>query len=453
MNLEYSDKTYEGVDKEILINCYGPFSHGVWKNKNKSLGNEEALEGRSNAIVDNFCETILKIYSENELSKLTFCDIGCYDGYLTCEIAKRLKFKRIVGYEPRLKNIEKGLAARAYLDIKTDVDFKQGDIRKIAIEGKNFDIVFVSGVFHHIQNIPDIVKDLSLITKQYLYVESQCYSNLLSSWNPIRKIINNFNLKVIEPKDIIYNFWPKNVAVSGSKIETNFYDGSCNDAIQTVTIPSPEYLLMICDIYGFKDSKVTLSPRAYSKKFKSNLRDFRAVCLITKKSNENKANDYANLVKNIIFKYESESIINLLNKKILLHLSKKGFSIRGTAIRYLLKQSKFRIFQSIKNQVINLMGTKSQVRILKNIKYKPIEKIEFEISKYMLFNGNVHEATKKLEKLITIRNCDWRICYRSLALLSLIMKKNKDEINFKKYKKLCLLANPNLPDEIFNLKI
>ena len=452
MTLKNSTRSFEGINNEILINCYGPFSHGVWENKNLSLGNEEALEGRAKAIVTNFCESILKIYSKKELTKLTLCDIGCYDGFLTCEIAKRLKFERIVGYEPRKKNIEKGFAARDYLEIETNVEFKVGDISQIALEGGKFDIVFVSGVFHHIQNIPDIVKDLSLITKEYLYIESQCYSSLLSHWNPITKIINNFNLKVIEPKDIIYNFWPKNVAVSGSKIETNFYDGSCNDAIQTVTIPSPEYLLMICDIYGFKDSKITLSPREYRKKIKSNLRDFRSVCLITKKAKENKADNYANLVQNIIFQYESESIMHLLNKKILFHLAKKNFSIRGTAIKYLLTQSNFRILQGIKNYIINFLGTKSQIRILKNIKYKPTEKIEFELSKYILFNGNFEEATRKLEKLISVRNCDWRVCYRSLALLSIIMKKKNDEEKFIQYKELCLLANPNLPEEIFNLK-
>jgi len=95
-----------------------------------------------------------------EIKSFSLVDIGCYDGYLTAEIEKALPFKRIVGVEPRLKNIDKGKKIRKYLNLTTSIEFRQGDIDLIANEGEAFDIVFCSGVLHHIENVTEVLKKL-----------------------------------------------------------------------------------------------------------------------------------------------------------------------------------------------------------------------------------------------------------------------------------------------------
>ena len=37
-----------------FINAIGQFVHGVWKNQTQKIGDEEALKGRAQAIIDNF---------------------------------------------------------------------------------------------------------------------------------------------------------------------------------------------------------------------------------------------------------------------------------------------------------------------------------------------------------------------------------------------------------------
>ena len=82
-------------EREIhSINAIGPFVHGVWKNQTEKIGDEEALTGRAQAIIDNFKYVMLSKYSIEEIKNFSLVDIGCYDGYLTTEIEKTLPIKK-----------------------------------------------------------------------------------------------------------------------------------------------------------------------------------------------------------------------------------------------------------------------------------------------------------------------------------------------------------------------
>lgn len=444
------NNSFDGIEDSILVNSYGPYAHGTWEKNNKRIGNEESLKGRTDAIVENFCQTVLEIYSIKEIKELSFCDIGCYDGYLTCEIEKRLPFKKIVGYETRQKNIDKGKAVRSYLNIETNIEFLKSDIDELFFSNDTFDLVLVSGVFSHLQDLPKAVKRLSKITNEYLFIESQCYASLQPKWNPIIKLWEKFNLKTIEPKDIIYNFQKKSVSLLGAKLETNYYDGSCKDPIQVVTIPSPEYLIMACDTYGFEKTKITLDPIQFRKKIKSNLWNIR-VCVLAKKVKQTNNEKYISMVNKYIYEYEKNLILTKIDNKVLENLLKNEATLISFMIKKVLKQSKFKIVQKLKDFIINFLGNDSEVRILKNIKYNPRDKIKFEYSKFLIYEGKTKKAKEILFNLVSTNNCDWRVCYRSFVLISLLYKKEKDTANYEKYKKLCKLANPNFPEEFFIL--
>src|SRR5665648_319083 len=87
-----------------LINAYGPYSHGSWDGRGVVVGDEEALTGRGEYLVQLIRDAILKKWSTEELKSMSLLDVGCYDGWITCRLASLLPFGRVVGVEPREKN-------------------------------------------------------------------------------------------------------------------------------------------------------------------------------------------------------------------------------------------------------------------------------------------------------------------------------------------------------------
>jgi len=374
-------------------------------------------------------------------------DIGCYDGYLTTEIEKILPFKRIVGIEPRLKNIDKGKKIRQYLDIHTSIDFRKGDIDTITEENEVFDIVFCSGVFHHIENTTDTLRKLKKITGKGIFIECQTFSSLIKN-KLLDKLVNSFYRKVIEPKDLIYRFIPKsNIGVSGFKIETDYYDGSAK-GLSVVSVPSPAYLQTSLLGVGFTSPEITLSPIEYRKKIFSHLRDFRSVCIY---ANSENLEDITNKINTYVESYERDMMAKILNEDLLISLGmyESNKAILNTFFRYLISTQFNRNLQKIVDKIINIIGKDNvSIEILKNIKYKPKDKINFEFAKYNISIGKIDVANELLLKIVGEINADWRTCYRTFALLAIIYKQ---QINHKKYayfKDLLLTANPNYPVNI-----
>ena len=188
-----------------LINAVGPFVHGVWTNGRESIGNEEALRGRALFLVSQFVKVIEQNFSQTEIQGFSLVDIGCYDGFLSVEIAKRLPLKRVVGVEPRDNNLRKGVLVLEYLCIETPVEFRIGDIDSLACGEDGFDLVFCSGVFHHLSDINDAIKKLRRIAKVGVFIDTQCYVSPFQKCI-FSRILYRMNEKVIEPKDVIYKF-------------------------------------------------------------------------------------------------------------------------------------------------------------------------------------------------------------------------------------------------------
>ena len=95
------------------LNSFGNFTCSVWNKNEIVVGNEEGLKGRSNLILGEIEKKIKEKYSEEEIHKKSIIDIGCYDGFYLTKLS-RLKFKKIVGLEPKKKNIIKGREIRKF---------------------------------------------------------------------------------------------------------------------------------------------------------------------------------------------------------------------------------------------------------------------------------------------------------------------------------------------------
>mgnify|MGYP002637223365 CR=1 FL=1 len=110
-----------------LANAYGPYAHGTWVGHELVIGNEEALAGRGAFLVSLIRRSILEKFTLDQISNMTLVDVGCYDGWLICQL-EDLPFARMIGVEPRKKNLDKGRVIRELLGIETRVEFRQGSI-------------------------------------------------------------------------------------------------------------------------------------------------------------------------------------------------------------------------------------------------------------------------------------------------------------------------------------
>ena len=100
------------IKKLETLNAYGPYDHSIWmhgKNNNINL-----FQKRSEYLVKIISKILLENFSKKKLKDMTIIDIGCYDGYVLYNLAKKFNFKKVVGVEPRLKNIQKGVIARKF---------------------------------------------------------------------------------------------------------------------------------------------------------------------------------------------------------------------------------------------------------------------------------------------------------------------------------------------------
>jgi len=426
------------------LNALGPYNHGTWIGNDRTLGAEESLEGRANHIVETFVDCIKSNYTTEELASMTMVDVGCYDGFLSVEIEKRLKFKKMTGVEPREKNISKGRIARQFCGIKTQVEFAIGDIASLASSGQTFDIVFCSGVFHHLENIDWAVKSLKKICTKSIFIESQVY---FSPRNSIfKKIYDRFNFRIIEPKDVIYKLVPKSYSISGFKFETNYYDGSAS-GFSLVTVPSPETIQMTLEANGFNDVRILSMGADYRKHIRSQLRDSPLAFLHAKQGTS--TDDLSSKISEYVLEYEKSMLFEPLSPKLNGVFTRYYSNKNNVSDRLLLRllTSKHPIvFKAIMPTILShFCETKPQKEIVSNIKFSGRDKILFEVAKIFHRNGEYQPALAVLNEIVGKPNADWRVTYRAFALMTIIHLKTNDFESARKYKDLCLLANPNFP--------
>src|SRR5262249_6217636 len=131
-------------------------------------------------------------FSKEAMAQMTLADVGCYDGWLV-ERLSDLPFKRLVGIEPRARNIEKGQKIRRILRINSRVELRVGTLETLGEE--TFDVVICAGLIHHLESLGDALRKLKSICRQKLFIETMC----LSSEHVTKRLVRE-----VEPKDVIY---------------------------------------------------------------------------------------------------------------------------------------------------------------------------------------------------------------------------------------------------------
>ena len=428
-----------------LINAYGPYNHAVWTAKGISVSNEERLSGRGEFIVSKIRECITKNFRPDEIRNLSILDVGCYDGWILHQLSD-MKFRRMVGVEPREKNIIKGKKVREILNIQTPVEFRIGEIDNLGDE--TFDIVICTGVLHHLESIPAALRNLRRICNKMLFVETLCLSS-----NHITSAVK----KDLEMKDIVYQYKGKVCGLTGQKFESSYYDGSA-DKLSVVSISSIESLIMYMDTYGFKDIKVVADSQSYWKLvLKKSGRPVNAVCICASIGTRDRkpaldesswVNEYERgLLKTVIDKRYIWPLYKLFcQKKKLLWLPLVSVNI----LFYLRTSNRFsRLFAYINKKIFS---EKYEQEIIKNLKFNPEDKLRLEYGKILYNEKNYQAAISALKAITQKNNADWRAVYRAFCLLAIVYRDMNAEEESSRYKDLCLTSNPNFPVALIEQK-
>lgn len=414
-----------------LVNSYGPFNHSPWEGNGVRVSHEEVLEGRAAFLARAIRRIIKTNFTDAELKKMTITDVGCYDGWILHQLSD-LPFKKMVGIEPRRKNVIKGEGIRKLLGIKTRVKFEIGDVEALGKE--KFDIVLCIGTFHHLESIASAMKNLTAVTKKMLVVDTICLPS---------KYLTEELAKDLELKDLIYQIKPKQFGLVGEKYESAYYDGSTSRTT-IVNIPAIESLIMHFDILGYKPIKITAGPEAFHRAMKKNKRPFEEILLYGVKGKMTKKDIIAQYSK----KYEYGLVHDILNRDLVHALYSRY--VRGKKVSPSSPAGRA-VIQHINSSVGEVAVLKHyfkkpiELEIVKNMRFNPKDKISFEYAKILYSEKKYQEAVSVLHSITETLNTDWRMVYRSFYLLHLIYKKIGDKKRSLRYAKLCKRCHVNFP--------
>jgi hypothetical protein len=434
-NIPRHDLTAQEIED---LNAYGPYNHAVWQGRGVVISHEESLAGRAQFLADLFRKTLTSSFSAEEMAQLTLVDVGCYDGWLLDQLSD-LPFKRLVGIEPRQRNIDKGNKAREILGIRSRAEFRVGSIESLGTE--MFDIVICTGLLHHLESVGEALRALGAICRRKLFIETMC----LFSHHMTPEFITE-----MEMKDIAYFGRKPLCGLSGHRFESNYYHGS---AIRSgiVTIPTLSTLKMFLEQMGVRRVEVLAKPGQYwSGKVK---RPAPACCLVADFPPEKEAVPLSDR----IVEYESGLLNTLLPSPLIEPLHDhfcQGKAKTGTwAVRWVMAYIEGPNFLSqrfLLPWIRRRWPGRFEWEIIKNLRYAPADKIALEAAKLRYAKGDYRGAIETARSITHHLNADWRATYRAFLLISRAYRRLGEREPAKRYEDLCRISNPELPEAMFS---
>ncbi len=419
------------------INAYGPYSMAVWTSGDVQIGNEEGLKGRSAFFTKRIRETILKNFTLDEIKTFSILDIGCNDGWVLHTLSD-LPFAKMVGIEPREKNIAKGQKVREILNIPNRVEYKIGDVETLGDE--MFDIVICAGVLYHVESIPNALRQIRKVCRKMLFIESRCISS---------KYLTKKLKHEIEMRDLVYQYKDKICGLTAQKFETSYNDASAKEFC-IVNIPTAEAFILYLDFLGFENVEVVADPKSYKTAVWKRKRPLNGVCIAAFLNSEKKKS--ISEESSWIEEYESGLEKTVLKKEFVKPLY-EYYCLGNVGSGLLLHSFNTFLYLKSSNWLAGLFGSmirfwhkgKYELEIVKNLRYKPHDKLCLEYGKILYAEKEYESAISVLKNVTMEVNADWRAVYRSFYLLSQIYEKLglPDEAN--RYKRLYLNCNPKAP--------
>ena len=415
-----------------LINARGPFSHAAWTGRGVRISGEEWLSGRGELLAKLVRDAILKRFEAQEVPKLSILDVGCYDGWILEQLSD-LPVARLVGVEPRPKNIEKGRVVRDILGIPSRVEYRVGGIESLG--GEVFDVVICTGLLQHLESPGAAIRQLSVVCRRLLFLETMCLSS---------KHITRALREEIEMKDLVYQYKQATFGVTAQKLESSYYDGSAA-SLSVVSLPSVESLALYLDVAGFKNVEIVVEPHRYRAALWGRQRPANAVCLTALRGDpaqgfeETWVRDYEKGLMDAVLPRRHlaplyERVCRGGPRWDLFSLVTAAYLHAGAGLARWIRRS-FKLW----------FRGRYELEILKNLRYNPKDKVALEYGKLLCREGNDPGAVDVLKEVTQRLNADWRAAYRSMFLLSQAYARMGDDGRALHYEALCRTCNPEFP--------
>jgi len=105
-------------------------------------------------------------------SEVTCLDMGCNEGYVGFEIAKR-GAKAVVGFDARAANIEKAEFVNRHLRLP-NITFHVGDVEALTPESYGvFDLTLCLGLLYHLESPIDVLRRARAVTTELCVIDTQ----------------------------------------------------------------------------------------------------------------------------------------------------------------------------------------------------------------------------------------------------------------------------------------
>jgi 2-polyprenyl-3-methyl-5-hydroxy-6-metoxy-1,4-benzoquinol methylase len=420
------------------LNAFGPYNHAVWRGRGATVTHEESLAGRAEFLSTLVRRALVETFSAEEMTQLTIADVGCYDGWLLEQLAD-LPFKRIVGIEPRARNLEKGKKVRQILSIRSRAEYRVGALESLGRE--TFDVVICTGLLHHLESIGDALRILRSICTRKLFVETLVL--------PSHHVTADF-VRDLEAKDIANFGRSPTVGLSGHKFESSYYHGS---AIRPTiaSVPTLPTLQMFMEHVGFHNITVLVAPSSYWDGAVK--RPARACCLMAEPATP--THEIAQTEQ--ILNYESGVLGTLLPAtcvrtlfEALCHGSSGIHAPLSDRLLIAYATGPAWLSRILLRYIRRAWRHPFEFEIIKNLRYAPADKTALEMAKVRLAAGDAGGCIEAARKITGRINADWRATYRAFLLLSFAYRRLGDQVAAKRYEELCRTSNPELPDALFN---
>lgn len=418
------------------LNAHGPYNHSVWTAGGAVLTHEEALSGRGQFLANTLREALTRRYSPAEMAGMSILDVGCYDGWILHEISG-LPFRRMVGVEPRLKNIRKGELARSAFGIETRVEFRNGGLENLeeCLGGEVFDIVVSTGLLHHVESPAEALRAMRARCRRLLFLETIALDS---------RGIGERTRSGIEPKDVVYFGRAKTAGFSGNKLESSYYDGSAT-GLRVVSIPSLETIALSCEAAGFSAPELESDPEAYRRAVWKDRRPFHAVILTAEPVRfepEHENTHGKRYERDLAAALIPQEHLEPLHRRFCRGESRVRHSEVSRAVCALIAKRGARRANEI---LARLVPSEAEREILRSIAHAPADKIAVEFGKMLISGGDLEGAEAEFLRVTRRWNADWRSVYRSFHYLAAIAERRGDQEMGDRYAGLRAIANPYYP--------
>jgi len=418
------------------INMLGPWVHGFFNLPNGITIQDTDIYQKQRLIYlrDQFVKIIQNHYSQNILDEKEILDIGCNAGYFLFELFNYFKFKTAKGIDPKKSNIDKAkFIAKSFKLLSDTYKTSIGNLFDIK-EKKQYNIVIMPGVLHHLDDHIMACKKLYDITSEILILETMVLPDEVES-----KLMAEF----LELKDDVYKKGETIFGVTGHKFESEYLDGATASS-GIVSIPSKNSVYLSLFNAGFRDIEL-IDIKFPFELIESNkspkYRNFRSIIAIAKKPKI--TNEIESFFKDKINDNQNDEIDILIPMDViqplfkLINGSSKVSDERSEAdiiYLFLLKNEENSFTESLKNR--------PYYKILSGFLHSPLDKISVEYAKTLINSNEKIIAKKILRSVILTANCDWRSVYKAYHLLSIVSLSEKNILMATNYNNKALRTFP-----------